>query len=162
MFFQVSGGSISVGACHSSSKGKSAACSVRPASRIPQVDGPIPYDDDVLSTPNVGTDTDIFSPSLFKECDGHLYICQAPCIEYSFILHYLHTLINCNYLFSFHIFFLSTISCLQGFRICCADFFTDLFIILVLYLLAFRLYFELLLVAQFERKGPLDVRRSFW
>lgn len=27
----------------------------RPASQIPQHDGPIPYDDDVLSTPNVGS-----------------------------------------------------------------------------------------------------------
>ena len=53
------GGSISADACHSTSKGKSATCLERPASRIPQLDGPIPYDDDVLSTPNVGTDTDI-------------------------------------------------------------------------------------------------------
>ena len=36
----------------------------RPPSRIPQLDGPIPYDDDVLSTPNVSKDT--FFPSF---CD---------------------------------------------------------------------------------------------
>ncbi|XP_028775693.1 transcription initiation factor IIA large subunit [Neltuma alba] len=50
---EVHGGSISVGASHSTSKGKLAVCSERPASRIPQLDGPIPYDDDVLSTPNI-------------------------------------------------------------------------------------------------------------
>lgn len=29
----------------------------RQASRIPQLDGPIPYDDDMLSTPNVSSDS---------------------------------------------------------------------------------------------------------
>ncbi|KAK4254925.1 hypothetical protein QN277_007998 [Acacia crassicarpa] len=58
---EVSGGSNSVGVCQSSSKGKSAACLVRPASRIPQLDGPIPYDDDVLSTPNIYNYGGVFS-----------------------------------------------------------------------------------------------------
>ncbi|XP_057456140.1 transcription initiation factor IIA large subunit-like [Lotus japonicus] len=47
------GGGISIGAGHPTSKEKMPAHLERPASRIPQHDGPIPYDDDVLSTPNI-------------------------------------------------------------------------------------------------------------
>ncbi|XP_054814104.1 transcription initiation factor IIA large subunit-like [Prosopis cineraria] len=58
---EVYGGSISNDAFHSPSEGKSAACLERPASRIPQLDGPIPYDDDVLSTPNIYNYGGVFS-----------------------------------------------------------------------------------------------------
>ncbi|KAK7257828.1 hypothetical protein RIF29_32083 [Crotalaria pallida] len=50
---EVYGGSISIDAGHSTSKGKMSANLERPASQIPQLDGPIPYDDEVLSTPNI-------------------------------------------------------------------------------------------------------------
>lgn len=53
------GGGISINTGDSTSKGKMSAHLDRPTSRIPQLDGPIPYDDDVLSTPNVSSD---FSP----------------------------------------------------------------------------------------------------
>ncbi|KAE9593268.1 hypothetical protein Lal_00029113 [Lupinus albus] len=49
---EVYGGSISVDVGHSI-KGKMAANLERPVSQIPQLDGPIPYEDDVLSTPNI-------------------------------------------------------------------------------------------------------------
>ncbi|CAJ2660919.1 transcription initiation factor IIA subunit 1-like isoform X2 [Trifolium pratense] len=52
---QVCGGSISFSSQHTNSKGKIPANLERLASssRIPQLDGPIPYEDDVLSTPNI-------------------------------------------------------------------------------------------------------------
>ncbi|KAG4979674.1 hypothetical protein JHK85_033632 [Glycine max] len=50
---EVYGGGISIDAGHSTSNGKMPAHSDRPASQIPQFDGPIPYDDDVVSTPNM-------------------------------------------------------------------------------------------------------------
>ncbi|XP_027345932.1 transcription initiation factor IIA large subunit-like [Abrus precatorius] len=50
---EVYGAGISINADYSTSKGKMAAHLEKPASRIPQLDGPIPYDDDVLSTPNI-------------------------------------------------------------------------------------------------------------
>ncbi|OIV99402.1 hypothetical protein TanjilG_17212 [Lupinus angustifolius] len=46
------GGSISIDVGHST-KGKISGNLERQASRIPQLDGPIPYEDDVLSTPNI-------------------------------------------------------------------------------------------------------------
>ncbi|PNY09347.1 transcription initiation factor IIA large subunit-like protein [Trifolium pratense] len=51
----VCGGSISFSSQHTNSKGKIPANLERLASssRIPQLDGPIPYEDDVLSTPNI-------------------------------------------------------------------------------------------------------------
>ncbi|KAK2371072.1 hypothetical protein P8452_58116 [Trifolium repens] len=52
---EVCGGSISFNTQHTNSKGKMPANLERLASssRIPQIDGPIPYEDDVLSTPNI-------------------------------------------------------------------------------------------------------------
>ncbi|GAU17296.1 hypothetical protein TSUD_110130 [Trifolium subterraneum] len=52
---EVCGGSISFNSQHTNSKGKMPANLERLASssRIPQLDGPIPYEDDVLSTPNI-------------------------------------------------------------------------------------------------------------
>ncbi|CAJ2660918.1 transcription initiation factor IIA large subunit-like isoform X1 [Trifolium pratense] len=52
---EVCGGSISFSSQHTNSKGKIPANLERLASssRIPQLDGPIPYEDDVLSTPNI-------------------------------------------------------------------------------------------------------------
>lgn len=50
---EVCGGSISFNSQHTNSKGKMPADLERLASRIPQLDGPIPYEDDVLSTPNI-------------------------------------------------------------------------------------------------------------
>ncbi|WJX69626.1 hypothetical protein P8452_53842 [Trifolium repens] len=52
---EVCGGSISFNSQHTNSKGKMPANLERLASssRIPQIDGPIPYEDDVLSTPNI-------------------------------------------------------------------------------------------------------------
>ncbi|XP_061368467.1 transcription initiation factor IIA large subunit-like [Gastrolobium bilobum] len=50
---EVYGGGISIDAGYSTSEGKMPAHLERPASRIPQLDGPNPYDDDVLSTPNI-------------------------------------------------------------------------------------------------------------
>ncbi|KAF7805427.1 transcription initiation factor IIA large subunit-like [Senna tora] len=58
---EVCGGSISVDTHHTTSKGKMSASLERPASRIPQLDGPIPYDDDVLSTPNIYNYGGVFS-----------------------------------------------------------------------------------------------------
>ncbi|OIW08645.1 hypothetical protein TanjilG_03321 [Lupinus angustifolius] len=53
-FFEIElyGGSVSIDAGHST-KGKMSANLERSAPRIPQLDGPIPYEDDVLSTPNI-------------------------------------------------------------------------------------------------------------
>jgi transcription initiation factor TFIIA large subunit len=52
---EVCGGSISFNSQNTNSKGKMPANLERLASssRIPQIDGPIPYEDDVLSTPNI-------------------------------------------------------------------------------------------------------------
>ncbi|KAJ7980813.1 transcription initiation factor IIA large subunit [Quillaja saponaria] len=52
---EVSGGSMSVRGHDmvTAARSKMSADGLRPASRIPQLDGPIPYDDDVLSTPNI-------------------------------------------------------------------------------------------------------------
>ncbi|XP_057451665.1 uncharacterized protein LOC130743431 isoform X2 [Lotus japonicus] len=50
---EVHGGGISINSNHTSFKGKMLADLERQASRIPQLDGPIPYDDDMLSTPNI-------------------------------------------------------------------------------------------------------------
>ncbi|XP_061337944.1 transcription initiation factor IIA large subunit-like [Gastrolobium bilobum] len=50
---EVCGGGISMNSHHTIFKGKMPADLDRSASRIPQLDGPIPYDDDVLSTPNI-------------------------------------------------------------------------------------------------------------
>lgn len=50
---EVCGGGISINSQHTSFKGKMPADLERLASRIPQLDGPIPYEDDVLSTPNI-------------------------------------------------------------------------------------------------------------
>ncbi|KAJ7947603.1 transcription initiation factor IIA large subunit [Quillaja saponaria] len=52
---EFSGGSMSVSGNNvvTAARSKMSAHEVRPASRIPQLDGPIPYDDDVLSTPNI-------------------------------------------------------------------------------------------------------------
>nr|KYP58513.1 Transcription initiation factor IIA large subunit [Cajanus cajan] len=53
----VNGGEISINSNSTISKGKMQVDLERSTSRIPQLDGPIPYDDDVLSTPNVSSDT---------------------------------------------------------------------------------------------------------
>ncbi|CAI8592288.1 unnamed protein product [Vicia faba] len=50
---EVCGGSISFNSQLTNSKGKMPADLERLNSRIPQLDGPIPYEDDVLSTPNI-------------------------------------------------------------------------------------------------------------
>ncbi|CAK8575951.1 unnamed protein product [Lathyrus sativus] len=50
---EVCGGSISFNSQHTNSKGKMPADLERLTSRIPQLDGPIPYEDDVLSNPNI-------------------------------------------------------------------------------------------------------------
>ncbi|QHO32548.1 Transcription initiation factor IIA subunit [Arachis hypogaea] len=50
---EVCGGRISINAHHTTSKEKIPADLGRPTSRIPQLDGPIPFDDDMLSTPNI-------------------------------------------------------------------------------------------------------------
>ncbi|KAJ1412340.1 hypothetical protein SESBI_20458, partial [Sesbania bispinosa] len=52
---EVCGGGISINSHHTNFKGKMPSDLERLASRtsIPQLDGPIPYDDDVLSTPNI-------------------------------------------------------------------------------------------------------------
>nr|KYP45313.1 Transcription initiation factor IIA subunit 1 [Cajanus cajan] len=49
---EVYGGDISIDADQNTFKGKMSAHLERTASQIPQLDGPIPFDDDVLSTPN--------------------------------------------------------------------------------------------------------------
>jgi len=54
--FQVNGGDISINSHHTISKAKVPADLERLTSRIPQLDGPIPYEDDALSTPNVSSD----------------------------------------------------------------------------------------------------------
>ncbi|TKY67381.1 Transcription initiation factor IIA large subunit [Spatholobus suberectus] len=56
---EVYGGGISIDAGHSTT-GKMPAHLERPVSQIPQLDGPIPYEDDVLSTPNY-RDTSAFN-----------------------------------------------------------------------------------------------------
>jgi len=68
---------MSIDAGHSTSKGKMPAQSDRPASQIPQLDGPIPYDDDVLSTPNVSSN---FFSSLcsYKIVLKHFPFCSLP------------------------------------------------------------------------------------
>ncbi|KAG4384741.1 hypothetical protein GLYMA_13G339000v4 [Glycine max] len=59
---QVSGRGISINSHHTISKGKMSADLERSTSRIPQLDGPIPYDDDdVLSTPNIYNYGEVFS-----------------------------------------------------------------------------------------------------
>ncbi|KAI4334558.1 hypothetical protein L6164_019236 [Bauhinia variegata] len=58
---EVHGGSISVDSRHNNSKGKVLVHLERPATGIPQLDGPIPYDDDVLSTPNIYNYGGVFS-----------------------------------------------------------------------------------------------------
>ncbi|KAE9585990.1 hypothetical protein Lal_00010302 [Lupinus albus] len=50
---EVNGGSISINAHQTTLKGNMSADLERPLSRIPQLDGPIPYEDDALSTPNI-------------------------------------------------------------------------------------------------------------
>ncbi|KAK7272051.1 hypothetical protein RJT34_28419 [Clitoria ternatea] len=50
---EVDGGGIPLNSPETIFKEKMPSDLVRPASRIPQLDGPIPYDDDVLSTPNI-------------------------------------------------------------------------------------------------------------
>ncbi|XP_020236854.1 transcription initiation factor IIA large subunit [Cajanus cajan] len=50
---EVYGGDISIDADQNTFKGKMSAHLERTASQIPQLDGPIPFDDDVLSTPNI-------------------------------------------------------------------------------------------------------------
>ncbi|KAL2328780.1 hypothetical protein Fmac_022207 [Flemingia macrophylla] len=50
---EVYGGGISIDADHNTFKGKMLAHLERTASQIPQLDGPIPFDDDLLSTPNI-------------------------------------------------------------------------------------------------------------
>ncbi|RZB84250.1 transcription initiation factor IIA large subunit-like isoform X1 [Glycine soja] len=57
----VSGRGISINSHHTISKGKMSADLERSTSRIPQLDGPIPYDDDVLSTPNIYNYGEVFS-----------------------------------------------------------------------------------------------------
>ncbi|RYQ94201.1 hypothetical protein Ahy_B08g089084 [Arachis hypogaea] len=52
---EVCGGGISINARLITSKEKIPADLVRPTSRIPQLDGPIPFDDDMISTPNTTT-----------------------------------------------------------------------------------------------------------
>ncbi|KAG5104315.1 hypothetical protein JHK82_041285 [Glycine max] len=58
---EVSGGGISINSHHTISKEKMSADLERSTSRIPQLDGPIPYDDDVLSTPNIYNYGEVFS-----------------------------------------------------------------------------------------------------
>ncbi|KAL5152315.1 Transcription initiation factor IIA large subunit [Glycine soja] len=59
---EVSGRGISINSHHTISKGKMSADLERSTSRIPQLDGPIPYDDDdVLSTPNIYNYGEVFS-----------------------------------------------------------------------------------------------------
>nr|XP_029150831.1 transcription initiation factor IIA subunit 1 isoform X4 [Arachis hypogaea] len=50
---EVCGGRISINAHQTTSREKMSANLERPTSRIPQLDGPIPFDDDMLSTPNI-------------------------------------------------------------------------------------------------------------
>ncbi|KAK7261512.1 hypothetical protein RIF29_27826 [Crotalaria pallida] len=50
---EVTGGGISINTHHPALKGKMSANLEKPVSRIPQLDGPIPFEDDVLSTPNI-------------------------------------------------------------------------------------------------------------
>ncbi|BAT91836.1 uncharacterized protein HKW66_Vig0214640 [Vigna angularis] len=58
---EVNGGHISINAHHTISKGKMPADLERLTSTIPQLDGPIPYDEDVLSPPNVYNYGEVFS-----------------------------------------------------------------------------------------------------
>ncbi|CAJ1955670.1 unnamed protein product [Sphenostylis stenocarpa] len=58
---EVNGGDISINSHHTISKGKMPADLERFSFRIPQLDGPIPYDDDVLSTPNIYNYGEVFS-----------------------------------------------------------------------------------------------------
>ncbi|KAL1345274.1 transcription initiation factor IIA large subunit isoform X1 [Arachis duranensis] len=50
---EVCGGRISINAHQTTSREKMSANTERPTSGIPQLDGPIPFDDDMLSTPNI-------------------------------------------------------------------------------------------------------------
>lgn len=70
----------------------------RPASRIPQHDGPIPYDDDVLSTPNVSSE--YFSSFLhpYKLVMKYFAFCSLPWP-------------NDMHLYILHLFFLFLVSC---------------------------------------------------
>ncbi|RDX81114.1 Toa1, partial [Mucuna pruriens] len=58
---EVNGGAISINSHHTISKGKMPAVLERSISRIPQLDGPIPFDDDVLSTPNIYNYGEVFT-----------------------------------------------------------------------------------------------------
>ncbi|CAJ1955424.1 unnamed protein product [Sphenostylis stenocarpa] len=57
---RVNGGDISINS-HPTISGKLQADMERSTSRIPQLDGPIPFDDDVLSTPNIYNYGEVFS-----------------------------------------------------------------------------------------------------
>ncbi|XP_027341172.1 transcription initiation factor IIA large subunit-like isoform X3 [Abrus precatorius] len=69
---EVDGGGISIHSHHTIFKGKMPTNLERPGSRIPQLDGPIPYDDDVLSTPN-----HIYNYGVFNE-DYNISNTPAP------------------------------------------------------------------------------------
>ncbi|KAL2332156.1 hypothetical protein Fmac_019737 [Flemingia macrophylla] len=58
---EVNGGDISINSHSTISKGKIPANLERSTSRISQLDGPIPYDDDVLSTPNIYNYGEVFT-----------------------------------------------------------------------------------------------------
>ncbi|KAL9322905.1 hypothetical protein ACSQ67_010958 [Phaseolus vulgaris] len=58
---EVNGGDISINSHHTISKAKVPADLERLTSRIPQLDGPIPYEDDALSTPNIYNYGEVFS-----------------------------------------------------------------------------------------------------
>ncbi|XP_020223841.1 transcription initiation factor IIA large subunit [Cajanus cajan] len=58
---EVNGGEISINSNSTISKGKMQVDLERSTSRIPQLDGPIPYDDDVLSTPNIYNYGEVFT-----------------------------------------------------------------------------------------------------
>lgn len=83
--FQVSGGGISINSHHTISKEKMSADLERSTSRIPQLDGPIPYDDDVLSTPNVSSDIWPFLPALLRAFVTK-HICSFPLPRVAFTL----------------------------------------------------------------------------
>lgn len=107
------GGGISIDAGHSTSNGKMPAHSDRPASQIPQFDGPIPYDDDVVSTPNVSSE--FFPPCTLQdyiEILSLLFFSKA----YRYMLLYIFTFPFCFLFPIFHlllIFWVKVYSTLQ-------------------------------------------------
>ncbi|KAK7402207.1 hypothetical protein VNO78_14277 [Psophocarpus tetragonolobus] len=58
---EVNGADVSINSHQTISKGNMPADLEKSTSRIPQLDGPIPYDDDVLSTPNIYNYPEVFS-----------------------------------------------------------------------------------------------------